>query len=320
MTDAQWKAKLSPEAYRILRHGGTEPPGSCELLDIKEPGIFICGGCDLPLFDARHKFESGTGWPSFFEPIAKENIEEHRDTSFGMVRIETVCPRCGGHLGHVFDDGPPPTGKRYCINGDGLKFVKEADIGSLAAAPSGQTRKLVLAGGCFWCTEAVYQDIDGVIDVLSGYAGGKESTADYKTVSTGKTGHAEVIEIIYDPAKVKLDQLFEVFFTIAHDPTQLNRQGNDIGTQYRSAVFYADEEQKAAAQAYIRKLEAEKVFDKPIVTTLEPLEKFYEAEEYHQNYAERNPDEGYIQAVAQPKVEKLHKKMPERLKPGAGHR
>ena len=177
-----------------------------------------------------------------------------------------------------------------------------------------ELKTAVLAGGCFWCTEAVFEPLEGVTEVVSGYAGGKKETADYRTVSTGTTDHAEVIRITYDPAKISYQKLLEIFFTIAHDPTQLNRQGNDRGRQYRSAVFYANEDEKQIAEAYIKKLEADGVYDDPIVTTLEPLEEFYLAEDYHQDYAALNPFQPYIRAVALPKVDKLKKKHGEMLK------
>lgn len=160
----------------------------------------------------------------------------------------------------------------------------------------------VLAGGCFWCTEGVFEMLPGVRDVTSGYAGGEASTADYRSVCSGRTGHAEVIRITYDPATISYGQLLQVFFGVAHDPTQLDRQGGDVGSQYRSAIFYETEDQKRVAEAYIRQLEEAKVFADPIVTTLEPLEAFYPAEDYHQAYAERNPDQPYICAVALPKM------------------
>jgi len=172
----------------------------------------------------------------------------------------------------------------------------------------------VLAGGCFWCVEAVYREIDGVLEVVSGYSGGSEETADYKSVCTGSTEHAEVIQIAYDPSRLSFGKLLKFFFSVAHDPTQLNRQGNDVGTQYRSAVFYADEEQKQVTERYIKQLDAAKVFGRPIVTRLEPLEQFFEAEGYHQNYAELHPDQPYIAAVALPKVEKLREYFGDSLK------
>ena len=172
----------------------------------------------------------------------------------------------------------------------------------------------VLAGGCFWCVEAVYRDLEGVLEVVSGYSGGSEETADYKSVCTGSTDHAEVIQIAYDPARLSFGKLLKIFFSVAHDPTQLNRQGNDVGTQYRSAVFYADEEQKLVTERYIRQLDAAKVFGRPIATRLEPLEQFFEAEGYHQNYAELHPDQPYIAAVALPKVEKLRQYFGDSLK------
>lgn len=186
----------------------------------------------------------------------------------------------------------------------------------IPARPGAAEQVAVFAGGCFWCTEAVYGDLDGVKKVAPGYAGGTADTADYRTVCTGTTKHAEAIEIRYDPARASYGQLLKIFFSVAHDPTQLNRQGNDVGPQYRSAIFYVDDEQKKVAQAYIDQLTKAKAYDQPIVTTLEPLKKFYEAEAYHHDYARQNPGQPYIMFVSAPKVEKLHKYFPEKLKKG----
>jgi peptide-methionine (S)-S-oxide reductase len=172
----------------------------------------------------------------------------------------------------------------------------------------------VLAGGCFWCTEAVYRELDGVLAVVSGYSGGSAETADYGTVCTGRSEHAEVIQIAYDPARISYGALLRVFFAVAHDPTQLNRQGNDVGSQYRSAIFYADAQQKEVAECYIAQLDAAGIYTAPIVTRLEPLAAFFEAEAYHQNYAALHPGQPYIQAVSTPKVEKLRAYFGEALK------
>ena len=168
-------------------------------------------------------------------------------------------------------------------------------------------QQTVLAGGCFWCVEAVYAQLDGVRDVTNGYAGGTAETADYDTVCSGRTGHAEVVRVRFEPAKITFGRILKVFFSIAHDPTQKDGQGNDIGRQYRSAIFYTDGEQKDVAAAYITQLDAARVFDRPIVTEVTPLEIFYEAEPYHADYARRNPNSGYIRAVAAPKVAKVRK-------------
>jgi peptide-methionine (S)-S-oxide reductase len=172
-----------------------------------------------------------------------------------------------------------------------------------AAGDAGGT--IVLAGGCFWCTEAVYRQLDGVLSVRPGYAGGTAGTANYDDVCTGTTGHAEAIEIVFDPARVALGQVLKIFFSIAHDPTQLNRQGADVGTQYRSTIFHANEAQRLIAERYIAQINAAQLFDAPVATTLEPLEEFFEAEPNHHDYAARNPWQPYIRAVAAPKIEKL---------------
>jgi peptide-methionine (S)-S-oxide reductase len=182
----------------------------------------------------------------------------------------------------------------------------------LTSEPAEKTA--VLAGGCFWCVEAVFKELRGVKSVRSGYAGGTASTADYRTVCTGRTNHAEAIEVVYDASQTTFGQLLKIHFSVAHDPTQKDRQGNDFGRQYRSAIFYSDDEQKSIAEAYIRQLNEARVFASPIVTTLEPLEKFYVAEDYHQDYAARNPGQPYIAYVAQPKVDKLRENFAEKLK------
>lgn len=172
----------------------------------------------------------------------------------------------------------------------------------------------VLAGGCFWCTEALFKSLEGVIQVTSGYAGGTDDTAEYSKVSSGVTRHAESIQITYDPSKITFGQLLKIFFTVAHDPTQLDRQGPDRGRHYRSAVFYANEEQKLIVEAYIAQLSEAEFFTKPIVTTIEPLEKFYQAEEYHQDFVSRNPANPYVLFNSLPKRRKLEKSYPELLK------
>lgn len=180
--------------------------------------------------------------------------------------------------------------------------------------PAKDSGVAVLAGGCFWCVEAVYLELEGVNAVASGYAGGSPETADYHSVCSGRTGHAEAVEIRYDPQKISFGMLLKIFFSVAHDPTQVDRQGADVGPQYRSAIFYADEEQKRVAQAYIAQIDDAGVLDDAVATTLEPLEKFFEGEGYHQNYAARNPMQPYIAFSAAPKVQKLYKLYPDRTK------
>ena len=182
------------------------------------------------------------------------------------------------------------------------------------ASPGAAPATAVLAGGCFWCTEAVYRQMDGVRDVVPGYAGGTRETADYETVSTGRTDHAEAIRITYDPARLTYGQLLKVFFSVAHDPTQRNRQGNDVGRQYRSAIFPDGDEQRRVAEAYVKQLDAAGAYTAAIATTIEPGAEFYEAETYHHDYAKRNPTQPYIRAVSTPKVRKLEKYFPGQLR------
>jgi len=179
------------------------------------------------------------------------------------------------------------------------------------AEPTTGVQTLVLAGGCFWGVEAVYEHIKGVTEVVSGYAGGTKATADYEQVSSGSTGHAEAVRVTFNPAEVSLDKLLWVFFSVVHDPTQLNRQGPDVGPQYRSAIFFANDEQGRVARAYIDQLTREKVFKQPIVTQVVKLEAFHPAEEYHQDFAERNPTHPYIVFHDKPKVDRLRAEYPE---------
>ena len=188
-------------------------------------------------------------------------------------------------------------------------LLAAAMLGCSAAQPASAAQETaVFAGGCFWGVEAVFEHVKGVIDVRSGYAGGQKETAEYETVSEGNSGHAESVEVRFDPAKVSYEQLLEVFFTVVHDPTQLNRQGPDVGTQYRSAIFFMNEKQKTAAEAYISKLKVSKAFSQPIVTEVSELKQFFPAEDYHQDYMKKNPEDPYIVYHDVPKVKALKEK------------
>jgi peptide methionine sulfoxide reductase msrA/msrB len=323
LSRAEWERRLTKEQFHILRAQGTERAFCGTLLDNHKEGVYTCAGCGLPLFTSDSKFNSGTGWPSFFQPIAPENVVEHVDNAFGMQRTEILCARCDGHLGHVFDDGPRPTGLRFCLNSESLKFTEKSKLASLAdpvaekgaAAVSGKATA-VFAGGCFWCTEAAFEQLKGVLDVESGYAGGAKETANYEQVCRGDTGHAESIRVTYDPKQISYDRLLDAFFN-SHDPTELNRQGNDVGTQYRSAIFYANENEEQAARAKIKHLAETKAFPDPIVTKLEPLKAFFPAETYHQDYARKHPNQPYVASHALPLAERVREKLPELIKPDA---
>lgn len=299
LTEEEWKEKLTPEEYQVTRLKGTERPFSSEMCTLLEPGIYGCKCCDTLLFDSYTKFDSGTGWPSFDQPIQEDVVAYHIDSSLGMRRVEVTCNVCEAHLGHVFPDGPEPSGLRYCINALSLKKIDQ------------KIEKAYLAGGCFWCTEAIFKDLKGVLAVKSGYAGGHVKNPTYKEVCSGLTGHAELIEVTYDPSTVDYKTLISLHLT-THDPTTLNRQGADRGTQYRSAIFYRNENEKAIAQSVIDEMVT--FYPDPIVTKLEPLEFFYVAEHYHQNYYELNKDEGYCQVVIAPKVAKMRQHLMHLLK------
>lgn len=278
--------KLDPEAYKITQKAGTEAAFCGTLLDNKKEGFYACVVCGLPLFSSDHKFNSGTGWPSFYREFDPEHVARKRDSSYGMDRVEINCARCGAHLGHVFPDGPKPTGERHCLNSASLKFHEKGEKLPAESMPV-ETETAYFAGGCFWGVEHYFQEGPGVIDAVSGYMQGDVVNPTYKQVCTGTTNHAETVKVVFDPKRISFRQLVEAFFKM-HDPTQLDYQGPDHGTQYRSGIWYVSEAQKAEAEKFVQELrESGRFGDKPIVTKIEKAATFYPAEDYHQDYVEK---------------------------------
>lgn len=281
-----WR-ELSPEEEEVIVHGGTESPFSGEYTDHFQPGTYVCRRCGAPLYRSEDKFHSGCGWPAFDDEIpGAVNRRPDRDGK----RTEITCAACGAHLGHVFvGEGLTPKNVRHCVNSLSLLFVPAVE-------------RIVLGGGCFWCTEAVFRRLPGVVSVTPGYAGGTLPHPTYRQVCTGDTGHAEVVLVEYDPRRISLREILEVFLA-CHDPTSLDRQGADVGSQYRSIVLYTTEEQGREVREFLR--EAAPRYARPLVTEASMLEHFYPAEEEHRHYYERNRDAPYCRLVIKPKLDKV---------------
>ena len=300
---ASLRSRLTPDQYAVTQQCGTEPPFRNAYWDNHRPGIYVDVVSGEPLFSSQDKFDSGSGWPSFTAPIAGGALVEKTDESHGMTRVEVRSKAADSHLGHLFPDGPRDKGgNRYCINSASLRFIPFEELESAgygrflplfqpATGATAKTETAILAGGCFWGMEEIIRKIPGVTKTTVGYSGGSVANPTYRAVCTGTTGHAEAVEVVFDPAKLSYEALLGYFFRM-HDPTTLNRQHNDIGTQYRSAIFVTSDAQRATAERVKTALTEARKFNRPITTEITTAGKFYSAEDYHQQYLIKNPD-GY---------------------------
>jgi peptide methionine sulfoxide reductase msrA/msrB len=298
---AELKKKLSSEQFAVTQQCGTEPAFHNAYWDNHKPGIYVDVVSGEPLFSSLDKFDSGTGWPSFTKPVNGTDVVEKKDSTFGMVRTEVRSKAADSHLGHVFDDGRADKGGlRYCINSAALRFIAVEEMdqagygqylepfvkAGFIRAPIHETA--ILAGGCFWGMEEIIRKIPGVIKTTVGYSGGTTANPTYEEVCTGTTGHAESIQVEFDSTRLSYETLLDYFFRM-HDPTTLNRQHNDVGTQYRSAIFYTSEVQKKAAETVKALWDKSGKFSRPITTDIAAAGKFYPAEDYHQKYLVKHP-------------------------------
>ncbi len=296
---------LTPEEEKVIKDKSTEKPFSGEYDNFTKEGVYLCRQCNSPLYESKDKFDAHCGWPSFDQEI--EGAVKRQIDKDGL-RTEILCATCGAHLGHVFE-GEKMTEKdvRHCVNSLSMQFIP-------TQFEESENHSALFAGGCFWCLEAVFLELKGVLSVVSGYSGGYVDNPSYEQVSKGNTGHAESVEIVYDPSVINYKDLLDIFFSI-HDPTTLDRQGDDVGPQYRSVVFYKTLAQKKEAEEMISKLGKSKIFSGHLVTEVRPFVRFYPAEETHQEYYERNKDKNpYCQIVINPKLAKFKEKYKHLLK------